>query len=486
MEVCIIGAGFSGIVSSKVCLDNNLIPFILNKSSTTGGLWKGAPNEIGVWRSVTANNSKYITCFSDQLWDESIPDYPTGQQFLEYLSSYIQKHKLSQYIHNNCEVTLIERHESGYNIYWQQDSVRYQKFFKYIIIASGRNAYENIPFDHPEIFQGSIIKGGSYREPSVFADKNVLVIGRSFTASDIALDALSTAKSVTQIYRKPYLVVRKYLNSIPSDFFIFSVHESEQTTDYLNNSTQRINKSKKILQLMGNPGNVLEEWKINEESLDADHFNVSVSADEYYSAVSEGRIKCVKGSVKDLYENGVVLDTDEKVNADIIVLAMGYESNYSYLSEEIKGILKYNPKDKLVPVLLYRSICHPDLPGLCFVGNYSNHAPGFEVEAELGVKFFLGQINAGVEEMRKGIDEEEFIRNYGKNLPRPYDPVGFVKECLRNIGISIDYEYIKNELMFANGPLLPCFYYLERPGQKEICRKAVMEIKEKYPDVCFL
>lgn len=485
MEVCIIGGGFSGIISSKVCLENNLTPFILNKSSAPGGLWKGASGEIGVWRSITANNSKYITCFSDQLWDESIPDYPTGQQFLEYLSSYIQKHNLFQYIHNNCEVNLIEKHQSGYHVTWHQNSVIFNKIFKYVIIASGRNAYENIPFKNPEIFQGSIIKGGSYREPSVFENKNVLVIGRSFTASDIAFDALSTAKSVAQIYRKPYLVVRKYLDNIPSDFFIYSVFESEQTRHYLNDSVQRVNKCKRILKLMGNPGDVLEEWRINEESLDADHFNVSVSGDEYYSAVSEGKIQCIRGSVKDLYENGVVLETGERIEADTIVVAMGYESNYSYLSQEIKEIIKYNQKDKLVPVVLYRAVCHPDLPGLCFVGNFSNHAPGFEVEAELGVKFLIGQLNADPEEMRKGIDEEEFIRKNGKNLPRAYDAVGYVKECLKNVGVSIDYDFIRNELLFANGPLLPCFYYMNRPGQEEICRKAVREIKEKYPGYSF-
>jgi dimethylaniline monooxygenase (N-oxide forming) len=485
MEVCIIGGGYSAIISAKVSISQGLTPFILNKSPATGGLWKGSPNEIGVWRSITANNSKYITCFSDQPWETSIPDYPTGNQFLDYLSSYIEKHNLSQFIHNNCEVSLIERSSEGFLVYWTCGSETHSKYFKYVIIASGRNAREVIPFSNSEVFQGTIIKGGDYREPSVFQGKNVLVIGRSFTASDIALDALETAKSVSQIYRKPYLIIRKYLNQIPSDFFIFSVHESEKVQNFLNNSQERLEKCKKIIKLMGNPSEVLKDWKVDEDSLDADHFNVSVSNDAYYSAVSQGSIKCVRGSAAEFYENGVVLHDGRRVPADGVVVAMGYQANYSFLSKEIQDIIQYDPLDKLVPVILYRAVCHPDLPGLCFVGNFSNHAPGFEVEAEMGVKFLTGNIQATYEEMSQGVRTEEDIRKHGRHFVRAYDSVGFTKECLKNVGVRINYEMIKEELGFGNGPLLPCFYYLDRPGQLEICRQTVKEIKEKYPEYGF-
>ena len=48
MEVCIIGGGHSGIMSAKLCKDYGLIPVILDKQSSPGGLWLGSPNEVGV------------------------------------------------------------------------------------------------------------------------------------------------------------------------------------------------------------------------------------------------------------------------------------------------------------------------------------------------------------------------------------------------------------------------------------------------------
>ena len=38
MEVCIIGGGPCGIISAKVCLDNGLQPYILEKKNIFGGL----------------------------------------------------------------------------------------------------------------------------------------------------------------------------------------------------------------------------------------------------------------------------------------------------------------------------------------------------------------------------------------------------------------------------------------------------------------
>lgn len=39
LRVCIIGAGASGLVSIKNCLDENLVPVCYEKTSDIGGLW---------------------------------------------------------------------------------------------------------------------------------------------------------------------------------------------------------------------------------------------------------------------------------------------------------------------------------------------------------------------------------------------------------------------------------------------------------------
>jgi hypothetical protein len=51
--------------------------------------------------------------------------------------------------------------------------------------------------------------------------------------------------------------------------------------------------------------------------------------------------------------------------------------------------------------------------------------------------------------------------------------------------MNIDYEMIKNEFGYTNGPFLPYFFFMERPGQLERCREVVREIKEKHPEYPF-
>ena len=109
MEVCIIGAGFFGISAAKISIDNGLTPFILNKAPSPGGLWNGFEGETGVWNSLTTNTSKHLSAFSDFPWPAEDPDFPTGRQYLNYLLSYIEKHRLSQYIHSNCQVVSVEQ-----------------------------------------------------------------------------------------------------------------------------------------------------------------------------------------------------------------------------------------------------------------------------------------------------------------------------------------------------------------------------------------
>ena len=65
MEVCIIGGGHSGIASAKLCKDYGLIPVILDKQSSPGGLWLGSQNEVGVWNSLETTGCKFCAGFSD-------------------------------------------------------------------------------------------------------------------------------------------------------------------------------------------------------------------------------------------------------------------------------------------------------------------------------------------------------------------------------------------------------------------------------------
>ena len=84
-RVAIIGAGASGLVSIKSCLDEGLEPVCFEKSGEIGGLWYYRDDRVDqacVYQSTVINTSKEVMCFR---W-KFAPVY-----FLQYLKFYAIK-----------------------------------------------------------------------------------------------------------------------------------------------------------------------------------------------------------------------------------------------------------------------------------------------------------------------------------------------------------------------------------------------------------
>ena len=480
MEVCIVGGGNSAIISAKICLDRGLVPIILTKDPVPGGLWSGLPNQIGVWDSLHTNTSKYLFTFSDYLWSPDDPDYPSGSQFITYLNGYIQKHGLLQYFQFSSNVHEVARHGEDYIVRWKVGEELKEKVFRYVIIASGHCSKEISRLENTEEFSGILVKGGEYREPSIFTGKKVVCIGRSFTSSDIAAEATSSAEKVTQIYKKSYLIIKKYAYGLPYDFFFFPSSIIGTEVSIIHTLAANAHFAQVMFSLFGNPSSILPEWEIPENS--SEFYKFVINSDSYLEAVASKKIELVKGSAKALCRNGVVLADGRQIEADVVVSATGYVADYSYLSEELKGILQYQDDNSLLSTIMYRSILHPALPRLCFVGNALAGNPGkFELPAEIGIRYLLGELNVSEEEMWQGVRDEEGIREKLGDFGSPYSYDEYLKETVRILGISIDSEFVKNELEFSKGPILPQMFWLERPGQVELAKQAIAEIKRKFP-----
>jgi hypothetical protein len=177
-----------------------------------------------------------------------------------------------------------------------------------------------------------------------------------------------------------------------------------------------------------------------------------------------------------------VLSDGAKIEAEVVGTGAGYVTAFDYLSDEIKQILQYDDTDKFLSTVAYRSILHPSLPGLAFLGIVVNGAPcKYDLQAEIAIKHFLGTLQLTQDEMWLGVRDEERLRTLKNLLCVPYSRKEYVKECMRILQISPDYSYIQNELKFGHGMFLPQFLFLERPGQIEIATKVIEEIREKYP-----
>ena len=189
----------------------------------------------------------------------------------------------------------------------------------------------------------------------------------------------------------------------------------------------------------------------------------------------------MQGEAKEFYSDGVVLKDGRQVEADVVVLATGYHRAFGFLGKEIKRIVKYDDTKPGLSMSLFRGIFHPELKGMCFVGNVRAFIPArYELQAEIGIRYMLGTLNLGDEEILQGVNDEDNMRNEGNDID--YDPKSYLYELLKLLKLNVGLEFIREKLDFENGIFLPQFLGVTEPEQLVLCREVVQEIKSRHPE----
>ena len=207
-------------------------------------------------------------------------------------------------------------------------------------------------------------------------------------------------------------------------------------------------------------------------------------SDNYIDAVKEQKIEIQVGTAKEICSTGVLLEDGKIIEADVIVLGTGYITSYSFLSEELKNVIKYRENNNFITCSLYRGIVHPDLQRICFMGNQVSQFPGvFELQAEIGIRYLLDLLNVSKEEMVEGVCYEDEVRSCYPLIYDPYTPLAHLYELIRVLNVNINLEFISDVLQFANGPFLPQLLWIERPGQIDLVKKVISDYKEQFPQL---
>jgi hypothetical protein len=145
-------------------------------------------------------------------------------------------------------------------------------------------------------------------------------------------------------------------------------------------------------------------------------------SDTYPKHVETGNISIAKGRVTSVSGDTVLVDNNTTItNVQDLILCTGFKPTLPFLSREILETLSFNPNETFCPMLLYKNMIHPELPGLGFVGMYRGPYFGvMELQARYITSLFSGAVAPlSEEELRNGIEDERKIRD---QVPRPAFP----------------------------------------------------------------
>ena len=227
IRVAIIGAGPSGLAMLRAFQSARQagaeVPEFVcfEKQSDWGGLWNyswrtgldqyGEPVHGSMYRYLWSNGPKECLEFADYTFEEHfgrpIPSYPPRAVLHDYIMGRVEKAGLRPLVRFNSPVRWVEYSQaSGSFTVTVKDLVKdelYSEVFDHVVVASGHFSTPNVPFfPGIELFPGRVMHAHDFRAADEFVGKDLLVVGSSYSAEDIASQCYKYgAKSITFSYR---------------------------------------------------------------------------------------------------------------------------------------------------------------------------------------------------------------------------------------------------------------------------------------------
>jgi trimethylamine monooxygenase len=226
-RVAVIGAGPSGLAQLRAfqsaAAKGAEIPEVVcfEKQSDWGGLWNytwrtgldeyGEPVHGSMYRYLWSNGPKECLEFADYTFEEHfgkpIASYPPRAVLWDYIKGRVEKAGVRDWVRFSTPVRMVTFDETTKQFtVTAHDRVNdrmYDEIFDYVVVASGHFSTPNVPyFEGVASFGGRVMHAHDFRDALEFKDKNLLIVGRSYSAEDIGSQCWKYgAKSVTVTYR---------------------------------------------------------------------------------------------------------------------------------------------------------------------------------------------------------------------------------------------------------------------------------------------
>ncbi|XP_044532471.1 dimethylaniline monooxygenase [N-oxide-forming] 2-like [Gracilinanus agilis] len=490
-NVAVIGAGVSGLISLKCCLDEGLQPTCFERTEDIGGLWrfkeKVEEGRASIYESVITNTCKEMSCFSDFPMPDDFPNFLPNSKLLEYFRIFAQKFDLLKYIQFQTTVLNVNKHNDfsstgKWDVITEKNGKEESTTFDAVMVCSGHHIVSHMPltsFPGIERFKGQYFHSRQYKNPNGFEKKRILVIGSGNSASDIAVELCKKAEQVFMSSRHGSWVMSRISdNGYPWDM----VFHTRFNTMLRNTLPPKIVKWMMETQMNRwfnheNYGLVPENKYLMKEP---------VLNDDLPSRILYGAIK-VKSNVKELTETSAIFEDGSVEDIDMIVFATGYQISFPFLDESIVKV-EHNQ------VKLYKYIFPPDLekPTLAFIGliqPLGSIFPTSELQARWVTRVFKGLCTLPSEStMMASIEtrREKRLELFGKSQSQSLQTnhIDYLDELATEIGakpdiISLFMKDPKLALKIYFGPCHPYQYRLDGPGKWKGARNAIFTEKQR-------
>jgi len=393
-RIGIIGAGFAGISSAKILADFGFDTVVFEKDPEVGGVWASSRRYPG----LKTQNVRSTYSFSDFPYPKGTPEWPSGQQVQNYISSYCSHFNLKGRIHLNTTVESALLNEGSnmwtLRVYHTTLGAR-NEIFDFLIVANGVFSDPLVPlYKGAEEFTrsgGRIVHTIDCHEVSDLKDKDVVVIGYGKSACDLAIATVEFSARTTVVANHLIWKVPEKIGCILNYKWLLLTRLGEALFPYI-----ELKGFERFLHGFGKkiPFHI---FRLLEKIISSQHglkklglkpslpietiacSTISLATNGFYQAVKEGRLHVEAGvEVTHLKAGKVFLSNGDVLGADCIICGTGFRQSLPFFNEKIQRRLI----DERGNFRLHRLILPTDIPNLAFNGyNSSLFCP---LSAEIG------------------------------------------------------------------------------------------------------
>ena len=401
-DVVVVGAGISGIAAGynlkKSCPNKTFS--ILEGRNNIGGTW-----DLFKYPGIRSDSDMHTLGFRFKPWihDKSIAD---GPSIMEYLHETIDEYRLKDNISLNHKVT--KANWCSKNSIWQLkikvNNAEEDMTCNFLFLCGGYYSYTkpHIPhFKNQENFQGQIIHPQFWDESLDFENKKIVVIGSGATAVTIVPAIAKKANHVVMLQRSPTYVVsgpsedainkllRKILPIKLTYFLIRWKNILYQSFTFFMARKYPERTKNKILELAKNE--LGPDYNIDKHLTPSykpwDQRICLVPDSDLFEAINNKKASIVTDTIKEFQTNGVLLNSGEKIEADLIITATGIELNaLNDINVSIDDV-KVNPNERLT----YKGMMLSGVPNFAISFGYVNAS--WTLRADLTCEYVCRLIN---------------------------------------------------------------------------------------------
>lgn len=397
-RVAIIGAGPSGIAAARWLKSRGFESRIFEAYSELGGQWSASNPLSGVWPQMVTNTFLEATRFSDMAYPEGTALYPHNRQVRQYFEDYAKAFDLLDRIEFNTRLVSLEAAPGeGWALTLERDGQERTEHFPKVVVATGRfnkPTIPTIPGDGSFAGELGIIHSFDYKEPLSYQGKNVMVLGGAISSLEIASDlSMLGANNVYLAQRRQRYVNPKMVQGLPLEYIMFSHERGRLALDDPEGFAQ--DSQQKCMECAGDPS------RYGTPKPHPDFNKAGTTGSQHYlNLVAEGRVKPVDWPSK--IDGTSVKVGEDTLEIDGIIAGTGFALNLPYLTDEIAETLKLS--DSYIE--LDEFTLHPDLPGLAFLGLWSqagSYPTPIEQQARYLTYVWSGAVERSKAQMRAGL-----------------------------------------------------------------------------------